>query len=70
MIAAVSFEYNGKRRIAFPIEQDSRNDALLFCYQVSPMVGPRSFFFRDMVRIGFTPLAVARDVIVRELQRR
>jgi hypothetical protein len=70
MVAAVAFEYKGEKRIAFPLEEDGRNSALLFCYQVLPETGPRSFCIRDMGRIGFTPLMESREVIYREMQKK
>lgn len=70
MVTAISFEYKGAKRIAFPLEEDKRNAALLFCYQVSPEAGPRSFHKQSMLGIRPTALKVERSRIDQELQKR
>lgn len=70
MVEAVSFDYKGKSRLAFPLQRDERNEELLFCFQLRPQVGPRSFFARDMIGIKFTALRVERGVIEEELRQK
>lgn len=69
-IAAVSFEYSGKTRIAFRLGHDVRNDALEHCYQVSPVVGYRSFHRRLMKGVCETALKVSETALDLELRRK
>lgn len=69
MITAIKFRYHGKDRVAFPKERDVRNEALLFCLQMLPERGPRSYYLCDMQEVEQTDAYIEEAALDRELKR-